>query len=398
MRSPSNNTDELTSLLAAIHMCASDPLALRAVLRALNQYIGGTCVQLFTLDRLSRTVQSCEISESGEPFQDFNRRYVDRWAEVDPRTAMLCSSAPGKVLRCDREFDGGFIASSPFYTDFFLPHGLRWSLASLFEAGPHTATVLAIARSADLPPFDDWAENALRQLLPHFQQVAAIRQRRELVDASASVVEVLKALPIPCILTDSRGRCIERNQAFSDSMQLLSVRLAVGRVRFESTGLQNSWEMALSMAHTTAVRQTVPMSSASGRPWRVHLVPIGAVLTGAEAPDGRMILAVFDDRPVETMAPAAAATARIRLTRAERDVLGGMLRGLPAKAIANERGASVNTVRSQIMAILEKTGHSSQKELIASYGASAFGSSTFSPSAFTSSSFSPISLGAGNTR
>ena len=62
---------------------------------------------------------------------------------------------------------------------------------------------------------------------------------------------------------------------------------------------------------------------------------------------------------------------------AEVDVLSGLLQGYTAKVIAKSRGASVNTVRSQIMAILGKTGHRSQKELIA-----AFGASSFDPSAF----------------
>ncbi len=54
-----------------------------------------------------------------------------------------------------------------------------------------------------------------------------------------------------------------------------------------------------------------------------------------------------------------------------------MLKGLPAKAIAGLRGASVNTVRSQIMAILEKTGFRSQKELIATFGHSSLESTGF---------------------
>ena len=57
---------------------------------------------------------------------------------------------------------------------------------------------------------------------------------------------------------------------------------------------------------------------------------------------------------------------KARLTPAEDEILSAMLQGLPAKAIAVRRGASFNTVRSQIVAILDKTGHHSQRELIAS--------------------------------
>ena len=57
-------------------------------------------------------------------------------------------------------------------------------------------------------------------------------------------------------------------------------------------------------------------------------------------------------------------------------MLSGPLQGYTGKVIAKSRGASVNTVRSQIMSILSKTGHRSQKELIAAFGASTFDPST----------------------
>jgi DNA-binding CsgD family transcriptional regulator len=81
---------------------------------------------------------------------------------------------------------------------------------------------------------------------------------------------------------------------------------------------------------------------------------------------------------------------RVRLTPAELEVAAGLLQGLSAKAIAKQRGASVNTVRSQIVAILDKTGHKSQRELIASFGASSFGgNSFFGASTFRRSTFAP---------
>lgn len=55
------------------------------------------------------------------------------------------------------------------------------------------------------------------------------------------------------------------------------------------------------------------------------------------------------------------------LTKAELEVLASLLRGQTAKVIARTRGASLNTVRSQITAILGKTGRHTQKELIAAF-------------------------------
>ena len=62
------------------------------------------------------------------------------------------------------------------------------------------------------------------------------------------------------------------------------------------------------------------------------------------------------------------------LTKAELEVLGGLLLGRTAKVIARDRGASVNTVRSQITSILGKTEHRTQKELIAAFSTTGFDS------------------------
>ncbi|HZN48826.1 MAG TPA: helix-turn-helix transcriptional regulator, partial [Ramlibacter sp.] len=89
---------------------------------------------------------------------------------------------------------------------------------------------------------------------------------------------------------------------------------------------------------------------------------------------------MLDVLPVASEQQEALLSHQARLTRAELEVLASLLTGLPAKTIAVQRGASVNTVRTQIMAILEKTGFRSQRELIASFGgtvASGFVESTF---------------------
>jgi hypothetical protein len=54
--------------------------------------------------------------------------------------------------------------------------------------------------------------------------------------------------------------------------------------------------------------------------------------------------------------------------------------------IAAQRGASVHTVRSQIVAVLEKTGYRTQRELVASvHGNSGFLDSGYVDSAFRDS-------------
>lgn len=181
----------------------------------------------------------------------------------------------------------------------------------------------------------------------------------------AAAFELLHAFPLPCVLADRVGRCIERNAAFDQVLATLPVRLMVGRIRFTSSDAHDKWLTCVADACDTAVPQSFQLEAAPPKPWRVHVSPLRS-LTAIGAGGEPTVLVVFDDR-----LPLPQGISTARLTRAEQEVLSSVLKGLPAKAIANLRGASVNTVRAQIMSILEKTGRSSQRELIAS---STFGS------------------------
>lgn len=217
--------------------------------------------------------------------------------------------------------------------------------------------------------------------------------------ARTSALELLKLLPIPCLFTDQAGRCIERNEAFGRALDQLSLRLVLGRVRFADPNLQRKWETALAETHTTALGQVIVATAASGRQWQVHLIPLHSIAHGDEnAFQGKIIMTVFEEKAVEAQPAPLPLASSAHLTPAELDVLGAVLQGLAAKAIANRRGASVNTVRSQIMSILDKTGHNSQRELIASFGASAFASSSFGASSLPVDSVEPALAGPPTSR
>jgi DNA-binding CsgD family transcriptional regulator len=165
-------------------------------------------------------------------------------------------------------------------------------------------------------------------------------------------------------------------------MDAAALRIVTGRLRFDDPYLQDSWQLALSEVETTAVRQTLLAAAPDGRQWQVHLVPLRFVIEVDNPAERQMILAVVERQAVSAgshLEQLMGESAR-PLTPAEQDVLDSVLQGYSAKVIATARGASVNTVRSQITAILEKTGHHNQKALMAAFAPSGFRSSSFASS------------------
>ncbi len=379
------NTDELLQLVGLMYESAGDAHKTPKLLRMLSQLMRATVAHLLVRDLATGAVLN---SQMGDPaFDDANRRYGRDWGSSDPRVQWLASRPSGQVLRCHEPFDQDFVATSRFHQSFLIPHGLRWSLAARFASAPGVETVVFILRAPDLPPFDEAAAIALQQLLPHFEQAAGINLKLERQSAAVhAATEMVRRLPAPCLFTDQAGRCLEGNEAFGRAMESMSMRLLTGRVRFSSTELQARWESALFEAHTTAVTSSMSFIDPAQKEWTAHLIPWLPLAGQSDSFDKRMILVVFDEKAADhrpQLQPGSMASTA-RLTRAEVEVLSGLLKGLPAKAIASRRSASVNTVRSQIVAILEKTGFKSQKELMASFSTSVLPDSVFGTSTFDS--------------
>jgi DNA-binding CsgD family transcriptional regulator len=213
-------------------------------------------------------------------------------------------------------------------------------------------------------------------LLPQIRFALALtEQLASPMPTTPVAAHLARLLPMPCLLTDEAGRCIERNEAFDRVLEALSGSVRSGRVVFDDPFLRDSWQQALVEGHATATARSLLVHGSTGSPWKVHIAPFACINSHSDPTPRHLMFASF-----EKAAGAATHTKTVPasrpLTKAELEVLANLLLGHTAKVIARARGASVNTVRSQITSILGKTGHRTQKELIASFSTSSFESVT----------------------
>jgi DNA-binding CsgD family transcriptional regulator len=379
------STEELLQLAQQIHQCSTEEGRLPEALHRLGALLHASVVQLLTLDAATGAVLDAKVSAPA--FDATNRDYLNEWARFDPRLRHAALLGSSDAFACHERFDDAFVAQDHFFQGYLNPQGLRWSLVGRFEPMPGVSMVLLAMRDAKHGRFEAAAAHTLKQLLPHFLRAMAIgRLLERYTGAIESAAEALRLMPTPCLVTDHVGRCMEGNEAFSRALDPLSIRIVTGRVRFNDPALQSRWETALFETHATALPKALQLPATGGREWKLRLLPWHVQPSVAGSASTRLILAIFDDHvashATEPLPGSMAAVAR--LTRAEAEVLAGLLKGWPAKAIAARRNASVHTVRSQIMAILEKTGYNSQKELMASFGTSALPDSAFTSSVFQS--------------
>ena len=237
-------------------------------------------------------------------------------------------------------------------------------LLAVVRLGQRRCDAVLVLRSVPFSQADrDWMELMLAHIRPALELGGHLASPLPTV---ASAVQLARLLPTPCALLDEAGRCMEQNAAFQRIVETIRGGVRDGRVVFDDHFLQDSWQQALLHADRTGTTQSLLAATPSGEQWKIHLVPFACVAGAVRPTRSPVLFALFEKytRPGTSSASPSVLSTR-PLTKAELEVLSNLLQGHSAKAIARARGASVNTVRSQIATILAKTGHRSQKELIA---------------------------------
>jgi DNA-binding CsgD family transcriptional regulator len=278
------------------------------------------------------------------------------------------AAAPDFGGDCVLAYDGRPLPGLPFGAH--CRPGCEQGTLALVRERPGARDLLVVLRPG--APFQQHELAWLRLVLPHLRAGLEIADRLAAPMASmAGAAEFPRIVPTPCLLTDEAGRCIESNEAFTRTLPSLSGALRTSRVLFTEPALQDEWRRALQEAHATATTQSLLAKSSSGSQWKVYVVPFART---AEEPGlaPRHLMLVFFERIAAGALHTKTVPSVRPLTKAELEVLAGLLLGRTAKVIARERGASVNTVRSQITSILGKTEHRTQKELIAAFSNTGF--------------------------
>lgn len=238
-------------------------------------------------------------------------------------------------------------------------HGM---CAFIRDANPGVDVLIVLRRSIRF----GWIEREWMELLArHLGTAFDLGQRFDAAAPTfASAVRFAQLLPHPCVLAEATGLCVAQNEGFAGILHRIGGAVRGGRLVFDDSRLQDSWRRALQDAQASdAPRSFVAGSPARGR-WKVHVVPLPSTASHRDPVRRRVMLVTFESTGVEDQ--RAEVRYATPLTKAEQEVLSMLLRGLSAKAIARARNASVNTVRTQITSILGKTGHHTQKQLIAS--------------------------------
>lgn len=255
----------------------------------------------------------------------------------------------------------------PFHAEFVSRFKARW-FAGLDLAGQGaTGLAMTAERLARQEPFSSSEIGTLRRLVPHIQ--GAGRLALQLASArDEGLLDGFACLDCGVLLLDWTGRVVQVN-ATAESLMGSSLTIRDGRLTARQKDCDASLQKLVGMVltrrplHESAPIGTVAVEQPGARPLVIQAAPLAR--TAADLfQQAKAILMILDPDAART--PGEPLLRQVfGLTSAEAAVARALCMGHDVEDIAQTRGVSVGTIRTQMKTMFGKTDTRRQAELVA---------------------------------
>jgi DNA-binding CsgD family transcriptional regulator len=251
----------------------------------------------------------------------------------------------------------------PLFRDFWRPQGVGWIVGTPIQIPTGETVLLFMTRRTERGPVERAVVQKLDELRPHLARSALLSARLQLERARIAS-QTLAALGLPALVVNEQCKVLAANhliealtgfvlwraqdrvslkdktadQLFRDA--IAAIDLAGGPVR--SFPVRDPGAEAMMVAHVVPIRL-----SARDIFIRCAAVLVLTPVTLPQAPPVELVQSLFD------------------LTPTEARVARGLASGKTVQDIAADGGLSLNTIRTHVRGVLEKTGCNRQVDIVA---------------------------------
>jgi DNA-binding CsgD family transcriptional regulator len=353
-------------LIDRIYEAALIPSLWPAVLGELGAAVGGNGGFLFGVrDGYTSAVNSVEYDQLMPVFLN------DGWSERDPNLPRaIALNHAGFVTDYDLLSEEE-IATNDVYCNFYRKHGIGYRAGTIIPIPSGDSIAIVVPRHQDRGPVPPEVVALLDGLRPHLARASLTANRLGFERARAQA-DALQVMGLPGAVLRGRGQVFAANSLFDalmpslfqDRAQRVTITdIAADALLAEALG-------TLSFAGDRTVK-SMPIAATAGHvPMVLHVIPV----RGSARDIFTQATALLVVTPVDR---AAVPTAQVLqglfdLTPAEARVARGIGQAETIDTLADATGVNRETVRSQLKAVLSKTGLSRQQELVSLLAGKAF--------------------------
>lgn len=370
-------SDADPELVAGLFEAALDPLRpLRALMDAFAQRLEVEAAYFKLVEGSGNTVLE---GVGGGVREGSDRDYLDHYLATDVRVPRVADAACGSVLDDRALISRDELRRSAFHNEWLK----KYEIGHLVHANiaPSTAAshvaIVTLAQARDRGEFTPAQLHAFALYVPYFVRAVQLRLRWvQAEDHQALLAGALDSLRGAALLVDRRARVRFANTgaealfaagdgiALRGDVLVLSDAIADRKLR--------QWLDAILLPQAMAAGDASAVVAArrpSGRAaLRIEILPVPRSCSGAAGTSGPVSLVLINDPAAVAGQRAQLVRATFRLTPAEAALAVAVAEGETLRQCAERRGVAIGTVRSQMKAVLAKTGCRRQADLVRLFG------------------------------
>ena len=371
-------------VIAAFYRAALEPGQWHAALRAFARLAGGDVACCFLKAEAGLAPSRAHICGLDEQaWEDGYRRY---YHAIDPGYTVLKQGMPGRMYLMQDYISARAVARSEYFQDFYLRAGVRYSCSGTIRDGGGL-TILSAHRAAGQGRYDGRTRLQLQRVLEHLPNVFRLRDTAQQAQVHGALAwAALDELPRAILLVDACLQLVFMNQAAqrllcgpplapSLAPATAAIVLRGGKVGVRATAVQQRLVQRVRQVcagQACGIPAPLYLADGAGRPTlEIGILPLPIPLGRGMRGDGAC-MAMLSLRPLFRTAAQPwpqGAERPCGLTAAQWALAQALADGMEPADYARRRGIRISTVRSQIQAILAKTGTRRSSEIASLFSA-----------------------------
>lgn len=360
---PRLSVEDVSEVIAHVYDAALKPELWQDALERLGNMLGGTTFLMSVLHR-AQGIKLGVATMDPAGFQVIKERFNNAKTNVFiAAQASLQIAVP--VRRQTVQGDGAYFGSG-LYNEALRHQGLAHRAIACLHRSDDLTCPIGIFGSTRASDFSAEDLRLLNLVLPHFGRALQLSLRiGSLEDAALLTRHALDRLPIGVMVFDGGLKVTQLNKVAESAVAAQDgLRLYCGRLeawQHEDT-LAIDKALAGALAGGAGAAAVSVRRPGAARPYVLLIAPLGPQSSAelGRSSGGAIVLVSDPARPSD----ARLLRELFGLTRREAELVGALLDGMRLNEYAEERGVSINTVKSQLRAVFAKTNTARQGELI----------------------------------
>jgi DNA-binding CsgD family transcriptional regulator len=362
------NDKQLDYLIGLLYETALDPNLWTEALGLCVQYAGGIDGQLLSLDKKHNTpIATGSMMAKTKYSQPIAAcEYLDYYLSIDPRFKMVQGGAIDEWLCCHHTLDQDFVDHNEFFQDFYIYRGLRYAMMAWIQDNKDDHTLLAVVRGVGQPAFENTEQLAAKRFSGHLQRALRLQKYTQNLCTKAELgARAIDAMALAMLIVDSKCTILHLNTGAEQLLNNQYSGLVASNGHLSCTHPTTHGRLRTLVAGATdysAVGGAMFLNGTENR--QIIVVPLPAASPFAQ--DWQTPLALILVIEASNNLPTLKYLAHLyNLSPAELRVAEALVAGKSPENYATEAAVSMNTVRSQLKNLFNKTGTHRQSELVA---------------------------------